>query len=1032
MSPRNFDRGGLLAKSSALTLLIALNALGLGQVIQSAGAADSQVRVVAGGDRTCVFAAEKRVQCWGAVDAGLQFSTKSNLISPDETVTEVALSTKHGCLLLADRTVKCWGAGSEGQLGLGYSLSETSSLNAQVVTDIEDVRQLSTGGSNSCALLGNTSVYCWGLNSNGNVGDGTTGQSDARALYRYSPVQAQDLNGAIQVSTAAKHSCALLDDATVKCWGSNAYGQLGTATYADSAIPVKVKSLTGVTKISAGAYHTCALLNTKTVKCWGANGNNQLGDGTNRDKTAPVSVSGLTGVESIWASAEGMHTCALLSTKTVKCWGDNQYGQLGNGTSVRPSSPVVVTGLTNAVSLATGANHTCAVKIDNSVVCWGKNHVGQLGDGAQTNQLSPVTAITIKYMTNKGAPKIVGSSRVGSVITVDSGYWDSGVTLSYRWIRDGIYLEGNRNPTFELMPRDTDSEISVEVTASKDGFEVLSNVSPSVSVALAEFSEVGDPSISGSGYLGSVLSVDPGVWDAGVTFTYQWLRDSVPVQGAVSSFYSLRQVDLDSAVSVRLIGAKYGYRSIEKESSSVSVDLAEFSSVGDPVVSGSGYLGSVLSVDPGVWDSGVTFTYQWLRDGVAIQGAVSSFYSLRQVDLDSAVSVHVVGSKDGFRTVEKDSSPVTATLAEFSSVGDPVVSGSGYLGSVLSVDPGVWDSGVTFTYQWLRDCIAIDGATSQKYSVSLEDLGSQISAEISASKVYFRSISLTTTALDIDLKIPGSPCKVGAQLSSTENLLYMSTISGSAKLGQKLKAKNGLWPSGYKLCSFWVSGSQLISGANGSTYSIQDKDINKDLQHVVIGTDKTGSSFLSFSFPLRVLAPTFENAKTPSIIGLARVGSKLVAKTSMWGPGVSLQYQWLRNGESIRTASPTVYLPTAVDYGATLSVRVCGYKHLYEPLCLTSEGQVIAIGQITSIGEVSISTASLKPGKSLIGSTKRWMNGVSFSSQWFADGIPLLGETNTTKVIQGSDRGKTITYQVTATADGYEPVTRTSKSKIIP
>ena len=158
---------------------------------------------------------------------------------------------------------------------------------------------------------------CWGLGESGQRGDGTF---DTFALE---PVAVSGLTGAVALAAGYGHACALLADATMRCWGGNGEGELGNGTTATPGTPqpVAVSGISGATAIATGAYHTCAVLGNGTLRCWGRNGQGQLGDGTFTNSSTPVPVSGITGVAAV--SGGGGHTCALLTDGTVRCWGDN-------------------------------------------------------------------------------------------------------------------------------------------------------------------------------------------------------------------------------------------------------------------------------------------------------------------------------------------------------------------------------------------------------------------------------------------------------------------------------------------------------------------------------------------------------------------------------------------------------------------------------------------------------------------------------------------------------------------------------------
>ena len=176
----------------------------------------------------------------------------------------------------------------------------------------------------------------------------------------------------------------------VKCWGANINGQLGDGTTTSSGVPVDVAGLTsGVSAIAVGGEHTCAITSGGGVKCWGWNAKGQVGIGTTTDSDTPVDVPGLGGAVSAVA-AGGRHTCALMTAGGVSCWGYNEFGQLGDGTTTDSPMPVAVVGLPSSVrAITTGGNFSCALKTDGGVMCWGLNAAGQLGNGTNMEQLCP-------------------------------------------------------------------------------------------------------------------------------------------------------------------------------------------------------------------------------------------------------------------------------------------------------------------------------------------------------------------------------------------------------------------------------------------------------------------------------------------------------------------------------------------------------------------------------------------------------------------------------------------------------------------
>jgi alpha-tubulin suppressor-like RCC1 family protein len=300
------------------------------------------------------------------------------------------------CGVRIDGTLWCWGDNSNGQLGDGTTTDRT---NPTQVGSGTTWAQADVGGNHTCAVRLDGTSWCWGLNDVGQLGDGTTTQ-------RTTPTQVGSGTAWAVVAAGSDHSCALRYDGTAWCWGDNGNGRLGDGTTTERHSPTQVGSGTTWGTVQLGGDHSCATRSDGTVWCWGANANGQLGDGSTTDRSSPTQVGSAT----TWSTVRGgyRHTCGTRTDGTLWCWGLNSTGQLGDGTSTQRTSPVQVGSLTTWAGVDAGTDHTCAVRTSGTAWCWGSNVNGQLGDGTTTQRTAPVqvgtatmwTAITAGYKTS--------------------------------------------------------------------------------------------------------------------------------------------------------------------------------------------------------------------------------------------------------------------------------------------------------------------------------------------------------------------------------------------------------------------------------------------------------------------------------------------------------------------------------------------------------------------------------------------------------------------------------------------------------
>ena len=266
---------------------------------------------------------------------------------------------------------------------------------------------------------------------------------------------------------------------------------------------------------------------------------------------------------------------------------------------------------------------------------------------------------------------------------------------------------------------------------------------------LQRFKTTSVPKLFGSGVVGVTLSSAPGNWDLGTSFKYQWLRDGVAIKGAIRSTYAIASGDVGRKISLAISGVKRGYLTKTTYSAALTISAASLVKTSVPTVSGTAKTGSTLTAVPGVWDAGVSITYQWFREGAAISGASTSTYVLVPGDVGKKLTVRVTGGKAGFVSVSNTSSQVVGAAASLVKTSVPTVSGTAKTGSTLTAVPGVWDAGVSFTYQWLRGGAAISGANKASYKLSSADKGKKISVKVTGLKDGFTPVTFESKSQNI-------------------------------------------------------------------------------------------------------------------------------------------------------------------------------------------------------------------------------------------------------------------------------------------
>jgi len=505
------------------------------------------------------------------------------------------------------------------------------------------------------------------------------------------------------ITAGAYHTCALISDGTVTCWGNNSAGQLGTGSNTASNVPVAVTggALTNktVTQITAGAYHTCALISDGTVTCWGNNSAGQLGTGGTTDSNVPVAVTGgvLANKTVTQITAGDSHTCALISDGTVTCWGDNGYGQLGDGGTTDSNVPVAVTGGVLAGKTVThitaGSDHMCALISDGTVTCWGDNWVGQLGNGDNTTSNVPVAVV---WLRNIDVPTVSGTVEVGEILTADEGTWIGySPTITYQWYActqqvssatqtvpgTCATINAATQTTLTLTSTHKGKYITVEVTGTSAGTDPVSWLSVSTSTkVLMRAAATTKPTLTGTAKVGATLTAKKGTWTGypAPTFTYQWYActrkvssatQTVPgtcatINAATQTTLTLTSTHKGKYVTVKVTGTSAGTDSVSWLSVTTSTKvLMRAAATTKPTLTGTAKVGATLTANKGTWTGSPApmFTYQWYActqkvssatrtvpgTCATINGATQTTLKLTSAHKGKYITVKVTGTSSG-------------------------------------------------------------------------------------------------------------------------------------------------------------------------------------------------------------------------------------------------------------------------------------------------------------------------------------------------------------------------------------------------
>ena len=374
-------------------------------------------------------------------------------------------------------------------------------------------------------------------------------------------------------------------------------------------------------------------------------------------------------------------------------------------------------------------------------------------DGVAGKDVSPASLRKFRSNTvtvgggliTAGTPTISGSAVVGQVLAAQAGTWaPNDVELSYRWFRGSETLA--TTATYTLTAADVATSVRVEVTGVRDGFVTESVSSDAFGPVATAGLTTGTATISGSAVVGATLTANAGTWAPnGVAFSYRWLRGTTEV--GTGATYTLTPADASASIRVEVSGSLSGYAPANVTSAAVGPVATAPIAVGKVAVSGTRVVGRTLTATTGTWTpTGLAFSYQWKRNGVSIIGATSTKYTLKALDAGKTITVQVTGAKAGYTTTSASSAAVAVT-GVFTSTPTPKISGTAKKGKTLTARAGTWKpAGVSLSYRWYRDGVAISGAVKAKYTLRSADKGERITVKVTGKKAGYTTVTKTSAS----------------------------------------------------------------------------------------------------------------------------------------------------------------------------------------------------------------------------------------------------------------------------------------------
>ncbi len=633
-----------------------------------------------------------------------------------------------------------------------------------------------------------------------------------------------------------------------------------------------------------------------------------------------------------------------------------------------------------------------------------------------TSKTSAPVTVTQAAQVLQPTPTITGTAEVDSQLTLVPGTWDAGTAQTYQWLADDEPLDGVTGTTFTPDTTLVGSFITVEVTSTRENYvTVTKTTAATAAVAEGDLTLTPVPTIAGTPKFGVELEATVGEWDSGTSLAYQWFADATPIADATDLTFTPGVAEVGTEITFSATATKTGYATTTKTSEpTAEVAAGDLEATPVPTISGTPKVGVTLTATPGDWDAGTDLAYQWSADGQVIDGAIAAEYTPGASRLGATLTVAVTGTKPGYTPVTKTSDPTAAVAAgSLSATPLPTIVGTPKVGVLLTALPGTWDADTTLTYQWYAGDQPIASATSPEFTPDAAQFGAVLTVAVTGTKVGYEPVTKTSEA---------SAAVAAGDLTASP----VPTITGTPKVDSTLTAVPGTWDSGTVLSYQWYAGGQPIASATAATFTPSAAQLDAAITVAVTGT-KTGYTPITRTSEATtvVVLATIAITPTPTITGVVRVGSAIVAVPGSWTSNTALAYQWFAGADPIAGATSASYTPTASHLGDILTVTVTGTKAGYAPVTKRSAAtRQVAAGIITS--SIPTFSGTVKVGVPVTAVPGTWDPSAQLAYRWYANGTLISSATGPSYTPDVAKAGQTLTVSVTGTRVGYTTITKTS------